>query len=332
MRIASLCTGVGGLEALLPGELIWMAEYDKHASTVLAVRHPGVPNYGDVKTLDYASLETPDLLTAGYPCQPFSVAGLRKGSDDPRHLWPSVAETVRQLRPPRVLLENVRGHLTKGFDEVLGTLAGLGYDCRWEVLRASDVGAPHRRERVFILAADTSGAGARRDGRAVPRQTGEGGWPSGKNLATRHGGETVAHPDRQRLEERSERNGRQEQPRLEAPCWDDALRRDLQREAVANPDIEGLEGSQPAQRPELSSWGDFSGAVRRWEDCTRAAPAPTDDRGRLSPLFVEWMMGFPTGWVTSCGLTRTAELARLGNAVVPQVSALAWARLNERVA
>lgn len=155
MRIGSLCTGYGGLdlaaEAYFKAETIWCAEFDKYASQVIEQRF-GIPNHGDIKTIDWASLPQIDILTAGYPCQPFSHAGQRKGTDDPRHIWPHIAQAISILRPRYIVLENVRGHLTLGFKEVLKDLAELGFNARWGLIRASDAGAPHKRERLFIVA------------------------------------------------------------------------------------------------------------------------------------------------------------------------------------
>ena len=155
MRIGSLCTGYGGLdiavEAYFNAETIWTCEFDQHASKVIDA-HFDVPNHGNLKTTDWTQVEPIDILTAGYPCQPFSHAGSRKGAADERHLWPYIKEIIGILRPRIVILENVRGHFGLGFREVLGDLASLRYDVRWTLIRASDVGAPHRRERLFILA------------------------------------------------------------------------------------------------------------------------------------------------------------------------------------
>jgi DNA (cytosine-5)-methyltransferase 1 len=93
-----------------------------------------------------------DLVAAGYPCQPFSQAGKRLGKADPRHLWPEVARVVRDVRPSLVFLENVAAHVRLGLDSVLGDLASLGFNAEWTVLGARDVGAPHRRDRLWILA------------------------------------------------------------------------------------------------------------------------------------------------------------------------------------
>ena len=155
MKIGSLCTGYGGLdmavEAYFNAETVWCAEFDKYASQVVQA-HYKVPNYGNIKSIDWAAVEPVDILTAGYPCQPFSHAGYRKGTDDDRHIFPYILEAISILRPSYVILENVRGHLSLGLKEVLAGLTSIGYDARWQIVRASDVGAPHQRARLFIVA------------------------------------------------------------------------------------------------------------------------------------------------------------------------------------
>jgi DNA (cytosine-5)-methyltransferase 1 len=164
-RIGSLCTGYGGLdlavEAVLGGHLQWYAEVDRHAQTVLAARWPGVVNLGDVRAVDWTAVEPVDVLTAGFPCQDISNAGKRAGiGGEHSSLWASVADAVRHLRPQLVVVENVAALLRRGFDVVHADLAALGYDTRWVCLRASDVGAAHRRDRLFLLATPADRAGA----------------------------------------------------------------------------------------------------------------------------------------------------------------------------
>ena len=164
MKIGSLCTGYGGLdlatEAHFGAETIWCAETDKYASQVIDKQF-GIPNHGNIKEIDWATLPDIDILTAGYPCQPFSHAGERKGTNDSRHLFPYIAKAISILKPRWVVLENVRGHLSLGLKEVLASLTTIGYDTKWQLVRASDVGAPHRRERVFIIAQLTNTNGKR---------------------------------------------------------------------------------------------------------------------------------------------------------------------------
>lgn len=155
MKIGSLCTGYGGLdmavEAFFNAETVWTSDYDKYASIVIKERL-NKPNLGDIKQIKWDEVEPIDILTAGYPCQPFSVAGKRKGENDPRHIWPYIKEGISILRPKFVILENVKGHLNLGFDKVLNDLTSIGYDARWHIVRAAEQGAPHHRRRLFVVA------------------------------------------------------------------------------------------------------------------------------------------------------------------------------------
>jgi DNA (cytosine-5)-methyltransferase 1 len=175
-RVGSLCTGIGGLdlavEAHFGAELAWYSEIEPAPCTVLEREWPGVPNLGDLTVLDWSQVPPVDILTAGYPCQPFSTSGKRKGASDERHLWPFIADAVRHLRPRHVVLENVAGHLSLGFGTVLGDLAEAGFDAEWVCLRASEVGCCHARARVFIVAADTRGERTGREPRAISRAVG----------------------------------------------------------------------------------------------------------------------------------------------------------------
>jgi DNA (cytosine-5)-methyltransferase 1 len=154
-KVGSLCTGYGGLDLAVEdyyeAEMVWCAEIDKYASRVIEERF-NKPNLGDIKKIKWDQVEPIDILTAGYPCQPFSHAGYRKGIEDERHIWPFIKEAISNLRPSVVVMENVRGHLTLGFDRVLADLTEIGYNASWEIVRASDVGAPHQRARLFIIA------------------------------------------------------------------------------------------------------------------------------------------------------------------------------------
>ena len=160
----ALCAGFGGLEIAvkksfskydIDTQVVGYAEIDPKIADVFYDHYPS-PNIGDITTADWAGwrdlLPPVHIVIAGYPCQPFSQAGSRKGIDDDRHLWPSVLECIRVLRPDYVILENVANHRRIGFGTVLGDLASVGYNARWTSFRASDAGAPHHRERVFILA------------------------------------------------------------------------------------------------------------------------------------------------------------------------------------
>ena len=155
LTVGSLFAGIGGFDLGLERagmRVAWQCEIDPDARAILAKHWPEVPCYGDIRSIDWSDVEPVDVICGGYPCQPFSHAGSRQGSDDPRHLWPEVARCVGNLRPRYVLLENVAGHLSLGFGSVLGDLAALGYDAWWDCIPAAALGAPHLRDRVFVVA------------------------------------------------------------------------------------------------------------------------------------------------------------------------------------
>ena len=178
MRFGSLFSGIGGLDLGLERagmECAWQVEIDEWCRRVLARHWPDVPRWDDATTFladpnddrgrggsgppsGWArsevgrGSEAVDLICGGFPCQPVSLAGKRRGQDDERWLWPEFARIVRLLRPRYVLVENVPGLLARGMGDVLGGLAASGYDTEWDCIPAAAVGAPHLRYRVFIVA------------------------------------------------------------------------------------------------------------------------------------------------------------------------------------
>lgn len=166
MRELSLFTGAGGGllgTKLLGWRTIGYVEIDPYCQQIIAQRiKDGIldeaPIFSDIRSFTsdgyaehYSGLV--DVITAGFPCQPFSVAGNHAGPDDPRNMWPATLETIRTVRPRYCLLENVPGLVTSGyFGTILGGLAECGYDCCWRILSAAEVGAPHKRDRLWIVA------------------------------------------------------------------------------------------------------------------------------------------------------------------------------------
>lgn len=154
MTFGSLFSGIGGMDLGLERAGMvcrWQCEIDPYARRVLAKHWPEVTRYGDIRDLD-DRLERVDLIAGGFPCQPVSLAGKRRGRDDERWLWPELARIVRLLRPRFVLVENVAALAFRGLGDVLGDLCALGYDAEWSAVSACAVGAPHTRERLFLLA------------------------------------------------------------------------------------------------------------------------------------------------------------------------------------
>ncbi|MDR2050630.1 MAG: DNA cytosine methyltransferase [Deltaproteobacteria bacterium] len=132
----------------------WLCEIDPFCRSVLARHWPGIPIYEDIRDIDPAKLPTVDVLAGGFPCQDVSCSGKRAGirQDTRSGLWYEYARFIKEIQPRYAVIENVRGLLSLGIETVLQDLAKIGYNAEWHVLSAADVGAPHRRERVFILA------------------------------------------------------------------------------------------------------------------------------------------------------------------------------------
>jgi len=395
VRVGALCAGYGGLElglslAGLDVELTYYAEIDKHAAQVMAHHHPDVPNLGDLTEI--ADPPRVDVVTAGFPCQPVSTAGKRKGVNDERWLIDDVCRVARETGAQWLLLENVSGIFTanrgEAFLRVLEALAENGFAAEWTSVRASDVGAPHGRLRWFCLAyADQSSGEARGDTRHDSKRLRQEPMGPASPAADADGGGYGAGQDggrvgrvdgsdeggtRERQWSRPVVGDRSHETAADAgrfggglhradggQGWDPSgacgatLLRPCDGPTGADGAVAGDEttadagrfGAQvPAQRG-LSSveesgsvgpqgrtdFGPYADAIARWEPIVgRPAPDPTDDKRRLNPRFVEWMMGLPDGWVTDAGVTRSQALKILGNGVVPQQAALALRLLSEQ--
>tara|TARA_B100000073_G_scaffold293003_1_gene256521 strand:+ start:322 stop:1167 length:846 start_codon:yes stop_codon:yes gene_type:complete len=172
MQILSLCSGYGGLdiavEKFFGAETTYWSETDSAAAKVMTARWPDASPLGDLTKLNPHELSDIDIVCAGFPCQPFSTAGLRKGMNDERAIFQYIGDIIGVLRPRVIVLENVQGILTRGGPETIGTLTHLGYDSRWLIVRASDAGAPHRRARWFCLAQPADTSSERHGGRQNP--------------------------------------------------------------------------------------------------------------------------------------------------------------------
>lgn len=177
LRVLDLFSGIGGfslgLERTGGFSTVAFCEIDPFCQKVLKKHWPDVPIYNDVRTLDYDG--PVDVITGGYPCQPFSTAGKRRGEADDRHLWPAMFSLIQKHRPAWVIGENVAGHVSMGLDEVLSDLEGADYQARAFIIPAVGVDAPHKRDRVWIVA--NSGSG-----RQCGQGQGEGKQPGGAEV------------------------------------------------------------------------------------------------------------------------------------------------------
>jgi DNA (cytosine-5)-methyltransferase 1 len=343
MKVGSLFTGYGGLDLAVGGELAWYAEIEPAACQVLEAHHPGVPNLGDITQIDWSTVPPVDIITGGYPCQPFSSAGLRKGKDDERHLWPFVRDAIRTLGPRYAILENVRGHLTLGFADVLADLAQIGWDAEWAVVAAADIGAPHLRERIFIVAyaANTTSRQERRLC-AATHSLSESGKRDTELIANTQSAGTRFNDSGPWQEFDRGSDG-------QTPNWGQSLSESGAGGGDVTADTSGwgaklrsrsgISGRHESLRHSTtdgSQWQQYEPAIRRWEHILgRPAPDPTimgrNGRPRLNPVFVEWMMGLPEGWVTGHGLSAHKCLKMLGNGVVPQQANYAISQLFQRI-
>lgn len=309
LRIGSICTGYGGLDHAVQdvfgGELAWVADIDPGANQILAHHYPHLPNLGDITTVDWSQVEPVDIFTGGFPCQPVSAAGQRKGVTDERWLFDDICAAISRMvaRPRLLVFENVAGLLSaNGGDamaRVVQGLAALGYVGRYRLVRASDVGAPHRRERVFILArlatADPSHLGheRRREARlgrpgpsdgylAAPDAQGDGRYEGRTEPARLIGGPDAALGSAEAAADAHGTGWEGTQP--ESP-WSGSERGGAPAPADAaslGHGDAGPAGERGLPAPTVAGdlpgdvdWGQYGPAIRRWERILgRRAPAP----------------------------------------------------------
>ena len=156
LTVGSLFSGIGGFDLGFERsgmEIKWQVEIDPFCLKVLEKHWPHVERFNDIRTID--NIPYVDLICGGFPCQPISCAGNRKGDNDERWLWPEFYRIIRMVRPRWIVVENVIGLLSiqngELFGQILRNLAESGYNAEWQVLSASDFGAPHLRKRIFVV-------------------------------------------------------------------------------------------------------------------------------------------------------------------------------------
>lgn len=363
-RIASLCSGFGGLEmavqAVFGGETVFHADPDEGASKILAHHWPNVPNLGDITAVDWRQVAAEhgpiDLAAMGFPCTDVSLAGPRTGIQPGNRsgLWTHCAVGIQALNPRFVVIENVRGLLSapahsdlepcpwcvgdrreepvlRALGAVLGDLADLGFDAEWFGLPASDpaVRSCHERWREIIFAwrpgaLEDADFTARDEWRAAAPGQAESRRPRA-DARGRGGVPAAAATDA----------GLTLLPTPAARDWKSGESNIMDRNA--RPLNEVAVDWLPRRGDWIGTNGkDYGPAIRRWEAVTgRQAPEPTEpgDRGnrRLNPAFSEWMMGVPAGHVTAVpGLSRDDQLRAIGNGVVWQQGAHALRVLHQR--
>lgn len=330
MKAGELFAGYGGLalavEAVFGAQTAWVAEWDEAPSKILAHHWPKTPNHRDVTTVDWANIEQVQIISGGSPCQDISAAGARRGMTEGTrsNLWVAMREAIAIQQPDLVVWENVKGAFsakaTSGMEpcpgcmgdtsdrkphlralgRVLGDLSTLGYDAQWRTIRVTDIGGPHQRARIFILA-------WRRGAYTLSQRRIQGG--EGPLQSARFG----YHP--QRLRNRYS-NGPESDPCGTTPLI-----------SLMPP-----QPNPPTRKEASYDFGEYTPAIKRWEavlgrEAPPAATPSSTGKPQLNPRFSEWLMGLPDGWVTSpeIGLTRAQQLKALGNGVVPQQASVALA-------
>ena len=291
LSVGALCAGYGGIEIglsnLIETEMKWFADIDQSSSKVIKKHFGDIPNLGDITeiaTTREKPFEVPecDIVTAGFPCQPVSLAGARKGVKDERWLIEDVCRVASVAKAKWLILENVAGILTANNGNAMGRvcaeMAFYGFNkWEWLTLRASDIGACHRRERWFCVATNT---------------------------------------DSERSQGQHARN------------------RLSKASKTADSPGSNYVGDSPGR---LGKYKEYETGIRRWELVSgRLVPdillyKHANGSTKVNPLFVEWMMGLPLGWVTDVDLSYTAKLELLGNGVVPQQATLAITTLFRRL-
>ena len=376
MRVMSLFAGYGGLDLALgmvfpEARTVYVSDIEEGPCRVLAHRFPEATNLGDVTAVDWDSLDPVDVVIGGSPCPDLSDAGrgagMRPGTRS--GLWSSMVDAIAATRPRLVVWENVRGALSKSafsrlesgegrmggradgvvlwaLGRVLGDLSALGYDCQWSTFRASTIGAPHQRERVFVVAVPSS-QGWRLPWHTVTREA-ACGWASALDSGCSgepvsllptptvgdKGGECARSGDGYGTPSTSGR------PREKSTFL--ATQIALLPTPMASDTRTPAPGDTRRRTPPLrtratmTGFGDYAPAITRWEQVIgRTAPSPTipspTGKPRLSHHFTEWMMGLPEGWICDPALwvdypptkARSLCLRMAGNGVVPQQAA--WA-------
>jgi DNA (cytosine-5)-methyltransferase 1 len=359
--VISFCSGYGGIErgldlAGVEHRVLAYVEIEAFAIANLVAqdgkRTQYLPrlSYTDLKTFPaHLFRDCVDIITGGYPCQPFSAAGKRLGTEDPRHLWPFIRQHIQTIRPVRCMFENVEGHISLGLREVIGDLEGAGYNATWGIFSAAEVGAPHQRKRVYILGSDTNC----RDGSAQqerkyksPKELDEcsdwglaasdssdvanaGGkrfseankwqYQQQRGAKTVGAGKNVADPKSQRGREIQSHGG-------------GGAERGGEREGGGS--IHSGEGHACRDFPDTGS----EGLQGFWAECglpksgsKEQVGGGGDDKSTRLPSPTEWEPEPGLGRVVDGCADRVDRIRLLGNGVVPQTAARAWEILSSRL-
>lgn len=301
MRILSLFAGIGGFDLAarwMGWQTVAFCEKEPFCQKVLTKNFPGVPIHDDIHTLKGDQYGPVDLICGGFPCQPWSVAGQQRGSEDDRHLWPEMLRIIHESRPRWVVGENVAGIIKLGLDGVLADLEAEGYACQSFVIPACAVNARHRRDRVWVVAyTDT-------ERRSIKQLS-----PSGRIESIRRGSQNVSDAQGVGSQSNTKPDGCYQMP----GSWGESeFARVYGDQASANTD------SLRLQKQQFSTRDADMGSDRVWQ----SLPDPASERSArpAEPGVCGDIDGVPA-WMDShlTGPGYKARIKALGNAVVPQV-------------
>lgn len=288
----SLFSGIGGLDLAAEAAgfvTVGQCEWADYPSKILEKHWPDVPRWKDIRTLtgesfyERTGLRTVDIISGGFPCQPFSQAGKRRSKDDDRYLWPEMCRVISEIRPAWVLGENVPGIVNLALDTVLSDLENIGYSGQAFNIPACGVDAPHKRERVAIVAYTVNGGGAMRRDRKFQDFAEDGR----EGLDNR--GRTEATIAGQRREDESGAVRVVDGLRTEIhraasyPCGVQRERRGCESLLFTN--------CSSRERERESKGRGYRGNLQELVEVT-----PLGVIGRMNPEYAEWLMGYPIGW------------------------------------
>lgn len=333
MNHGSLFSGIGGFDLGLERagiKTIWQVEINPFCRKVLAKHFPEAKRYEDIKTVGAHNLERPNILTGGFPCQDISQAGKRAGIDGDRSgLWREYFRLIGELRPDFAIVENVSALLVPNsggpaaISRVLGDLAQIGYDAEWDSIRASDLGAPHRRERIWIVAYP-----GRNDGGTRQRTLPVSEIPNGARRPDTDMADADGQPGTARREQPMEG-----QPLLPARLGE-------RSKTLADADGTGCgvqppHGTPQCNREDVGNAGDsnqdvsYTDGGRREQRDARKWRFPIFDPNRRLEQFDQWAVEPNVGRVANGIPARVDRLTGLGNAIVPQIAELIAKRILE---
>ena len=350
--VISFCSGYGGIErgldiAGVEHRVLAFLEIEAFAIANLVNKMedriiPPAPIYTDIKTFpSHLFRGKVSILTGGYPCQPFSAAGKRLGADDPRHLWPHIRRHIEAIRPARCFFENVEGHISLGLSSVISDLEEDCYRATWGIFSAREVGAPHQRKRVYILAESNNDRHKQNPKRDAEESGVQGEYWSEvcRGMPDRASYESTAelgHSENNRCERWSENFKRERSEnyieRSDQDVWSQS-KRPSQTLADSNNGQRELKDQEIRARRDSAVDGgkylaDADGAGQQAQ--TIRCATECSDRGSWDG-HSDWPSEPGLGRVVDGCADRVDRIRLLGNGVVPATAAKAWRVLNETI-